>query len=716
MRRQRPAGGLPVLSANDILLDAKPRLAPGIEARRIDSGEHGYWVFRNPATGRYFRASPRLYLLAAGLDGRSSVRALLATLLPAGGGGETDETLLDGLAAMIAAGIVRVPGARPLPRAPHSAISLLSRVAFTWVRLGDLGRAMPLLGPLLGWLYTPAGATALLLLIGLAAWSWAGRGAELAEQIARFADIGLRDLLVGYLIFAATKVLHEGGHAVALRRMATAEGLRTGPIAWGVAFMFLLPAPFMDASAAWMLRSPWRRAVVGLAGVATDLTIAALAAIAWSMLGPGALRDLAFDIVVICSVSSLLFNLNPLAKLDGYYVLSDLLGVPNLLARAQAALGRFVFGPFGLAPRPRAKEAYLALYALGSWTYRWTVYLGIFWLAGGVHWLLASGVLGVVAVLFLGLPLTRLALAAPRAFGRAPARASIFAAVVAAVLAAVFLVPLPQRVVAEGVVVRQGLALVYAPADGRVVTVAPAGAKPAGATVLQLENPETERLLIQLRAEAQALSIAARRARSEGAERIDAVHEREQAVARQIAALEAERAASTAVTPRDAWWEPLRAESLQAGWVRRDDSRPLGALLGEGPVVVHLVLDQWDGPEALANLAAQTDPRLPLRLRGAGPATLEGRPIGPAMDARDSLPSPALALAAGGRIWTRRDDSGQERPAERVFELRVAPEGAEADAWRHGSRVEALLDLRPAPLANQIWRRARQALQRRLAV
>jgi putative peptide zinc metalloprotease protein len=716
VRRRRPAGGLPVLSANAILLDAKPRLAPGIEARRIDFGGRGFWVFRNPATGRYFRATPRLYLLAAGLDGRSPVRAVLATLPPAGEDGETAETLLDGLAAMIAAGVVTVSGARPPAPPARGVIGLLSRVAFTRVRLGDLGRAMPLLGPLLGWLYTRAGATALLLLIGLAAWSWAGRGAELAEQFARFADITLHDVLVGYLIFAATKLLHEGGHAVALRRMAAAEGLRTGPIAWGISFMFLLPAPFVEASAAWMLRSPWRRAVVGLAGVATDLTIAALAAIAWSMLGPGALRDRAFDIVVICSVSSLLFNLNPLAKLDGYYVLSDLLGVPNLLARAQAALGRFVFGPFGLAPRPRMNEAHLALYALGSWTYRWTIYLGIFWLAGGVHWLLAGGVFGVAAVLFLGLPLVRLALATPRAFGRAPVHASVFAAVVAAVLAAVFLVPLPQQVVAEGVVVRQGLALVYAPADGRVAAVAPAGAEPAGATVLRLENPETERLLTQLRAEALALSIAARRARAEGAERVDAAIERQQAVARQIAALEAERAASIVATPRDAWWEPLRAEPLQDGWVRRDDSRPLGALLSEGPAMVHLVLDQWDGPAALAALAARTDPRLPLRLRGAGAAMLEGRPAGPAIEARDSLPSPALALAAGGRIQTRRDDRGEERPAERVFELRVAPEGAGADAWRHGARVEALLDLRPAPLAEQVWRRARQALQRRLAV
>ncbi|BDG73593.1 hypothetical protein [Roseomonas fluvialis] len=681
--------------------------------RRIDSGRDALWVFRNPATGRYFRASPRLYMLAAALDGRTPVRAALAAMPP--DDKTTPEAMAEGIAGMVTAGLLLLPGARPPPPKRRGAIGMLAAVAFTRVRIGDIGRALPFLAPLLGWLFTGLGAAILAVLVGAAALSWAGRGPDLAEQFARYGDLRLHDVLVGYLIFAAAKLLHEGGHAVALQRMARAEGLRTGPIAWGVSFMFLLPAPYVDASAAWMLRSPWRRAVVGLAGVATDLLIAALAALAWAQLGPGALRDRLFDLVLICSVASLLFNLNPLVKLDGYYVVSDLAGIPNLLARAQAALARLVFGPFGLAPRPQASEAPLALYALASWLYRWTVYLGIFWLAGGMHWLLAGGVAGVVALLFLGLPLLRLGRAIPAAYGRAPARAAIFAAVVTGIVAAVFVVPLPQHVVAEGVVVRQGLALVFAPADGRIAAVAPAG-DTTGAPVLRLENPETERLLTQVRAEAGALAVAARRARAAGAERVDAAAERERAVARQVAALEAERASWDVMAPAGAHWEPLRAESFGGAWVRRDDSRPLGAVLADGPAVIHVVLDQWDGPAALGVLAARPDPAIPLRLRGGTAATLQGRPAGPAMEARDSLPSPALSLSAGGQVATRRDTRGNEVPAERVFELRIAPDPAGAAALRHGARVEAWLDLPPAPLADQVWRRARQVLQRRLAV
>ncbi len=651
-----------------------------------------------------------LYLLAASLDGQVTLGDALASRAAADRAG-----LLHGIAGMLAAGLLLAPGAKPPQRKANAALAAIGGVAFTRRRLGDMGAIMPLMRPLLGWLYSRAGALVLALLLGAAAFAWAGRGAELRAQAARFADLDLADLALGYVIFFAVKLLHEAGHALAADRMAAAEGLSVGGHPWGMSFMFLLPAPYVDASSAWFLQSPARRAAVGLAGVATDLLVAALAALAWAELGPGALRDRLFDVVVICGVSSLLFNLNPLVKLDGYYVLSDLLGVPNLLARAQASLGRLVLGPFGLADMPARADVALGAYALASWLYRWTIYLSIFWLAGGVHWLLAGGVASVVAILFLGLPLLRLVRSAPPAFGRSPARASVFAALVTAVVAAIALLPLPNHVVVEGVAVRPGLSFVFARTDGRLLDMAPAG--PAGGgIVLRLDNPETDRLLAQLRAEADSLAIEARRARAAGAERVDAALERQRAVASQIAALEAERAQWQVKAQAGERWEPLRAEGLAGAWLRRDDARPLGALLSDAPAEIRLVLDQSDGPAVLAALAAAPDAAIPLRLRGGTVATAAGRPVWPAAEARDSLPSPALATTAGGSIPARIDAQGAARPIERVFELRLRTDQAAAPDWPHGARVEARIALPPASLLDQAWRRLRQALQRRLAV
>ncbi len=684
-------------------------------ARRIESGGRPLWVFRNPATDRYFRASPQLYLLAARLDGRTSVGAALE------GVSATPEAprsaLLDGLGGMLAAGLLLLPRGRAPPQRGNPALAAVGSLVFTRVRLGDLGPAMPVLRPLLGWIYTRGGMTVLALLIGAAFVAWAGRGPEIAAHAARYADLSLADIAWGYLIFIGAKLLHEAGHAVAADRMARAEGGSVGTHPWGVSFMFLMPAPYVDASSAWFLESRWRRAAVGLAGVAVDLMVAAIAALLWAEVGPGAARDRLFDLVVICSVSSLLFNLNPLARLDGYYVLSDLLGVPNLMARAQAARTRVLFGTFGLAAAPVRGDGPLCLYAVASWVYRWTIYLSVFWLAGGYHWLFAGGVASVVAVLFLAVPLLRIARAVPAAFGRAPLRAAVLAALATGAAAAIALLPLPQYVVAEGIVVRPGVSLVFARTDGRVVEVATAGERKDAAAVLRLDNPETDRLLAQLRAEAASLVIDARRARAAGAERIDAVAERQRAVASQIAGLESERAAWTLSPPPGVVWEPLRVESLHGAWVRRDDTRPLGALLSDGPVEVYLVLDQWDGPAALNAMAAETGAGVPLRLRGASAPVATGLPVWPVLEAQESLPSAALSTAASGRIPARLDERGIARPTERIFELRLmVPDRTATQDWLHGARVEARIALPQASLLDQVWRRARQALQRRLAV
>ncbi len=624
---------------------------------------------------------------------------------------------------MLSAGLLHVPGARPQPapagRTPgpsrgNRLLAPLRSVAFTRLRVGDLAPSMPVFEPLLGWLFSRTGFVVLAVLIIAAAWSWSGRGAELAQQITRISDLGPGGVLLGYLVFIAAKLLHEAGHAVAVRRMAAAEGHRVGLLPWGVSFMFLMPAPYVEVSSAWFLSSRWRRATVGLGGVATDLLVASLAALLWSVVGPGGLRDRLFDLVLICSVSSLLFNLNPLSRLDGYYVLSDLLGVPNMAARAQQGFARLVFAPLGLAAPPQPGDGAAAAYAVMSWLFRWTIYLGIFWIAWGVHGMLAAMVAAMVLLLFLGLPMARLATKLPDAFRRSPSGALVVMVVCVGLTLGALVVPLPHHIEAEGVVVRDGLVLIYPRADGLLLASAGPGLA-AGRVITRLENPETARMLTQLEAEAAGLAIEARRARAAGADRVDAAQEREGAVARQIASLEEERALWVVTAPDGAVWEPLRAASLTGAWVRRDDNRPLGVLMSPGGSEIRLVLDQWDGPAALGALAARPGEAIPMRLRGAGAVQFTAQTMGPAIEARDSLPSPALATSGGGRIPAQIDARGEARPVERVFELRLRP-NAPTPELRHGARVQARIALPPSPLVAQLWWRGRQAVQRRLAV
>lgn len=180
-----------------------------------------------------------------------------------------------------------------------------------------------------------------------------------------------------YFAWAGLKLFHETAHALSCRSFG-------GEVhAMGVMLIALAPVPYMDATSAWKISGKSKRALIGAAGVLAELFAAALASIIWANTGPGMINNLAFNIMIIGSVSSLAFNLNPLLRLDGYYILSDLLGFPNLHERAQQHL-KSIFNKFFLGIRdelPELKSFFLKLFyplfAVASGCYRFFVLLVI---------------------------------------------------------------------------------------------------------------------------------------------------------------------------------------------------------------------------------------------------------------------------------------------------------------------------------------------------
>src|SRR5690606_314306 len=123
---------------------------------------------------------------------------------------------------------------------------------------------------------------------------------------------------------------------------------------------------------------------------------AAVAAILWAFATPGWGREVLFQTVLVVGVSSLLFNANPLVRLDGYYVMSDLLGIHNLQQRGRLAARDIAQRLLGQGPAGAWQGWRPALWFLGSTAYRWTIYLGVIWIAYGLHF-----VMGVGAVLLV---------------------------------------------------------------------------------------------------------------------------------------------------------------------------------------------------------------------------------------------------------------------------------------------------------------------------
>ncbi len=173
------------------------------------------------------------------------------------------------------------------------------------------------------------------------------------------------------------KFLHEFGHAF----MAKKYNIPVPVI--GVAFLVLFPVLYTDTSAAARLKDRRQRLMIDMAGIFTELAVAILATLLWVFLPDGPMRSIAFTTASLSWILSMVVNLNPFMRFDGYYILSDMLGVENLQQRgfdfAKWRLREILFRPDVLQPEPINKglRRFLIVHAWGTWIYRFFLFMGI---------------------------------------------------------------------------------------------------------------------------------------------------------------------------------------------------------------------------------------------------------------------------------------------------------------------------------------------------
>ncbi|MCL7406457.1 hypothetical protein MWN63_10735 [Paradonghicola geojensis] len=179
------------------------------------------------------------------------------------------------------------------------------------------------------------------------------------------------------LTFVFVKLIHELAHAYTAKRF----GVRV-PI-MGVAFLFMFPVPYTDTTESWKLYSHRERLAISAAGVASELMLAAWATLIWKIAPPGPMQEALFLIATTTWISSLLINLSPFMRFDGYFVLMDYLQIPNLHKRAgdlaRWKLREVLFGLSEPIPErfiPRILR-FLIGFAYVTWIYRLVVFLGI---------------------------------------------------------------------------------------------------------------------------------------------------------------------------------------------------------------------------------------------------------------------------------------------------------------------------------------------------
>lgn len=255
-----------------------------------------------------------------------------------------------------------------------------------------------------------------------------------------------------WVALGITKVIHEFGHGLSCKAFG-------GEVhEMGFLILCFSPAMYCNVSDAWVLPSKWKRIIISGAGIYVELMIAAIATFVWwNSPSQPFVNYMALSLMVLCSVSTVLFNGNPLMRFDGYYVLADWIEIPNLRDRANRYVQRLAMDyclGIEVQPEPymaRGRRILFVFYAVVSYIYRWV--LTFFILTFMANWLkpykleIISQMMTLVAIgSMIGWPAYRL-IANIRKRGRLPdmksTRITATACVVALLLFAFFFLPLP---------------------------------------------------------------------------------------------------------------------------------------------------------------------------------------------------------------------------------------------------------------------------------
>jgi putative peptide zinc metalloprotease protein len=298
-----------------------------------------------------------------------------------------------------------------------------------------------------------------------------------------------------------TKVLHELGHAVVCKRFG-GECHQIGPL-----LIVFTPALYCDTSDSWMLPNRWHRAAVGLAGMATEAVIAALAVFVWAESSPGVIHTIALNLIIVCSVSTIAINANPLLRYDGYFVLADLCEMPNLGDESHRLLKRTVkkalFGIQDHAAEPLtfSTNAWLMTYGLLALIYRTALTILILWFLSrmlrpvGLEslGLLACGAVAIGIVVRHSSPWIRY-FSDWRSPTKLQPRRVVRCGLALALLVGLLLIPLPSRVVARGRVVARNETPLVVRTSGFLKSLdrLPGQLVAKGDTLARLENRDVE--------------------------------------------------------------------------------------------------------------------------------------------------------------------------------------------------------------------------------
>lgn len=680
-------------------------------------------VLRDKFAAEWFRISPEAYRFVCRLSADTTVgEAWEAALQEEPEGALTQEEVVQLIGQLNMSNLLQYDRSsvasslfnRMTKRKSSEMKALLMGFLSIKVPLFDPDRVLDRALPLIRMVFSPVGLAIYLVLLALGAKALMDNADRLFEQTAGIlapANLGLL-----YLGFLVSKMLHEIGHAAICKRFG-------GEVhKLGVMFLIFAPMPYVDATAAWGFRSRAERLLVGVAGVMVELGLAAVAAMLWAQSAPGTINSLAYNIIFVASVSTLVFNLNPLLRFDGYHMLVDMLDIPNLFQRSREQL-RYIGERYLLrvseaepAARTPTEAWFLPLYGVASMAY-WLL------LISTIIFFIASEYLDVGIALALLLftttvvvPLVKFIkyLAASPRLGHQRAKASAYAAGIGVVSITVLaVVPVPDRVRVMGVVEAANSIQLHSESEGTLEELlsTPGQSVAAGQALIRLRNDD---LLLKIRSvETERSQLIAQEIRAISQSRADVMSIRGQreAIEQNLAELMRRREALVVRAPIAGLWSGTDLDIQRGQWIGRGAS--LGTLTDKGDWRFVGVL-----PQVASHVLNVSVKSTEVRVRGLEGVNLTAARTEVMPFEQGLLPSPALGMAGGGLIAVSASDPSGRTAAEPFFrvEALLPQDHAPKGVLVHGRVGVMRMTLPSKPLLSQWNRDLRQFLQRRFRI
>lgn len=733
-----------------------------LEAKRATYLGRSYWIVKDPIGLKYYRFQDEEYFILKQLDGTKSLDAIKeafeARFPPQKITLEEIQSFVGQLhqCSLI---VVGVPDQghellkRRKKRRRKEVLAQCSNILAIRFKGVDPNRFFDRLLPYVRWCFHPATLclclammAAALLLVGIEFDHFRSKLPEFQQFF------GPGNLVLLSVTLAATKVLHEFGHGLSCKYW----GGECHEL--GVMILVLTPCLYCNVSDSWMIPSKWKRAGVVVAGVFVECTLASICTFVWWFTNENLLHYLCLNVMFISSLSTIVFNMNPLLRYDGYYLLSDLLEIPNMRQKATKIMTQKASSWFlGMEQQedpflPKRNQTWFALYTIGAVSYRWVVTASILFFV--YHFFDAYG-LKVIAQIIAAMSLYGLLIAplwkvakffwAPgRIYRVKKKRFYLSLSGVLALIAGFCFIPFPYSIYAPAVIELRSdettTANVLAPKSGGVLTeilVEDGDCVKAGDVLARLKNPRLDAELLTMQGQRRETEREIQMceqlgANQEAVARLQELRARLVGLRKAILELQAERTQLELRAPIDGvvvspYWRVDRENKFEdmSSELRQWEGTPLSPRNLDVTLEPGTHVCSVGDPAKLEAIVVVDQSKIDfVESGGLVKVKLTERPsetlickVNAVDDVERQKMENApfqLSVKGGGPIATETVEGGEERPQSASFRVRVDLDSTDEMEIKVGMTAKAKIKARPQTLLQRLIRLAREVFNFKL--